>query len=420
MRQERGIFGNIDWPIMLLYLALVLIGWINIYASVYNDEHKNIFDISQRYGKQLIWIATAFFLAISILIIDGKFFGTFAYIIYGLLIFVLLILLVVGNKTAGAQSWFKIGDFKLQPAEFAKFATNLALAAYLSRTDIKFEDFKTKVISFGIILIPMGLVLLQNDTGSALVFFSFIFVLYMEGLSGNILILGVVMAVLFLTTLFFEDIRIVWAILSTIALILYFLFRRIKKFWIKIAIGLAVALVFTFSVNFLFSRVLESHQKDRINVLLGKRVDPKGVGYNVNQSKIAIGSGGFSGKGFLQGTQTKYDFVPEQSTDFIFCTIGEEWGFLGSSFVIALFLALLLRIMVVADRQRSQLSRIYGYGVAFVLFCHVTVNIGMTVGVLPVIGIPLPFMSYGGSSLWAFTIMLFVFVRMDSYRLMHL
>jgi rod shape determining protein RodA len=416
MRNQGGILQNIDRWLVIIFVLLVGMGWLSIYAAVYNDEHQSILDLTQNYGKQAIWIGGAFLIALSILIIDGKFFAAFSYPIYILFILLLMVVLVVARDVKGAVSWIDIGSFKLQPSEFAKFATNMALAKFLSTLDIKMKDLKTKIVSLLIISLPAGLILLQNDTGSAMVYAAFIFVLYREGLSGNILIFGFLAAVLFVLTLLVSK-TILFIVIAGIALIFYLFVRKKRQNIMIIAAGALVASAIVFSVDYAINHVLQEHQRTRINVLLGKEIDPKGAGYNVNQSKIAIGSGGFLGKGFLQGTQTKFDFVPEQSTDFIFCTVGEEWGFLGSFLVIGLFMLLLWRIIYVAERQRSQYSRIYGYGVACILFFHLMVNIGMTVGLAPVIGIPLPFFSYGGSSLWSFTILLFVFIKLDAYRL---
>jgi len=416
MRDQKGILQHIDWVMVGLYLVLVLIGWFNIYAAVYNEEHQSIFDMTQNYGKQTIWIAGAIFIALMILVIDGKFYAAFSYPIYGLMILLLLSTFAFSRDVKGSYGWIDIGSFKLQPAEFAKFATNMALAKYLSVLDIRMKDLKTKVISLMIIGLPAAIVLLQNDTGSALVFGSFFFLLYREGLSGNILLMGLLIAALFVLTLLVKKFVLIGIIVG-IGLLLFFLVRRNRKNIVVLVTGVLIASSIVFSVDYVYNHVLQLHQRTRIDVLLGKQTDLKGAGYNVNQSKIAIGSGGFLGKGFLQGTQTKYDFVPEQSTDFIFCTVGEEWGFVGSFLVIGLFMCLLTRIVFVAERQRSQYSRIYGYGVACILFIHLLINIGMTVGLAPVIGIPLPFFSYGGSSLWSFTILLFVFIRLDAYRL---
>ncbi len=420
MRRQESIFAGIDWITVILYLVLVLIGWVNIYAAVYNEEHQSILDTTQRYGKQLIWISLSLFVAFIIMIIDGKFYSTFAIPIYVMLILLLVIVLVTARDVSGARSWIDIGSFKLQPSEFAKSTTALALSYYLSTLNIRMEDLSTKLIAAGILIIPAALILLQNDTGSALVFGSFALVLYREGLSGNFLLFGLAMVVLFIFSLLFTPLIMLY-ILGSVG-ILVFLFQRKKtlKLVFTIGAGLIVLMGFVYSVDYLFNEVLEPHQQVRIDVLLGKKDDLKGAGYNVNQSKIAIGSGGFAGKGFLKGTQTKYDFVPEQTTDFIFCTVGEEWGFLGAFLVIALFSALILRVVFVSERQKSSFARIYGYCVASILLFHFIINVGMTIGLMPVIGIPLPFFSYGGSSLLGFTILLFIFVKLDGYRLQQL
>ncbi len=415
MREQGGIFKNLDPLLVSLYLIMVIMGWLNIYASVYNEEHQSIFDFSQKYGKQLLWIGTAFLLAIIILILDGNFYAAFSYPIYGISIVSLILVLFIGKEISGSKSWFRIGDFGIQPAEFAKFATNMALAKFLSNINIKMTDFRTKLISAMLIILPILLILVENETGCALVFFSFVLVLYREGLSGNILLLGSAAAILFVLALLISKFILI-GIIAGIALLLLFVVRRNRQNISVIVAALVFASATIYSVDYAFNH-LEPHQKKRINVFLGKETDMKKAGYNVNQSLIAIGSGGFTGKGYLNGTQTKYDFVPEQSTDFIFCTVGEEWGFVGSFVVICLFIILLLRIVFIAERQRSPYTRIYGYGVASILFFHLLVNIGMTIGLAPVIGIPLPFFSYGGSSLWAFTVLLFIFIKMDAYRL---
>lgn len=405
-----------DWFTVVLYLILVLLGWLNIYAAVYNEDHKSILDVTQNYGKQLIWIITAMVLAIMVMITDGKFFETFSFIIYASILLLLISVLVAGTTVSGSKSWFEIGSFRLQPAEFAKFATCMALAKLLSTPGLNLRDNKTKMIAASLIIIPVGLILLQNDTGSALVYSSFIFVLYREGLSQNVLILGFLAAVLFVFALMVSKIVLI-SIIAIIALLFMITQRRNKKGLVIIFLFALVACALVFSVDYVYQEILQPHQKKRIDVLLGKETDLKGAGYNLNQSLIAIGSGGILGKGFLQGTQTKYDFVPEQSTDFIFCTVGEEWGFLGTSVVIILFVVLFMRILFIAERQKSNYTRIYAYGVASILFFHFMVNIGMTIGLAPVIGIPLPFFSYGGSSLWSFTILLFVLIKLDAYRM---
>jgi rod shape determining protein RodA len=414
--RERNIYGKIDWITVWLYIILVLMGWVSVYSSVYDETHSSILDISQRYGKQMIWIIAGGVLAFVIMLMDAKVYNAFAYIIYGLSILVLLTVLGIGTTISGSKSWFQVGGFAIQPAEFAKFATCLALARYLSSYATDINVLRTKLISTILIFTPAILILLQNDTGSAVVYIALILVLYREGLSGYFLISGVIIVVLFIMTLLINQ-HMMAVLLTILAVLLYYFNRMLRrKWWIIIMMWLAsVAVVYT--VDYAFDNLLEDHQKTRINVLLDKESDPKGAGYNVNQSKIAIGSGGLIGKGFLQGTQTKYNFVPEQSTDFIFCTVGEEWGFAGSSVVIALFVYLLYRLVKMAERQRSDFSRIYGYGVVSILFFHFLVNIGMTIGLVPVIGIPLPFFSYGGSSLWAFTVLLFIFIKLDANRL---
>ena len=417
---RNQIIGRIDWLTVLIYLALVLIGWFSIFSAKYNELHPSIFDFSMEYGKQLIWIGAALLFGFIILLIDAKFFNAFSLWIYILVLFTLVMVLAYGKVTKGATSWIEFGPIKFQPSEFAKMATALALAGYLDRLDVDLRKRKDQIICAAIILIPMALVLLQNDTGSALVFISFIFVLYREGLPGAgwIMIIGVVAALLFVFTLVWSQKGMFIILGVLLALTLLYLFINKKRDVIVPAVivfGMAFGMVF--SVDYAFNKVLQEHQRNRVLVLLGQLDDPKGVGYNVYQSKIAIGSGGFAGKGFLQGTQTKYDFVPEQHTDFIFCTIGEEGGFLGTAAVVLLYVALLLRIIVLAERQRSTFSRVYGYGIAGIFFVHVAINIGMTIGLMPVIGIPLPFLSYGGSSMLAFTIMLAIFVKQDANRL---
>ena len=414
------IIGRLDWMTVLIYLALVLIGWFSIFSAKYNELHPSIFDFSMEYGKQLVWIGAALFVGFIILLIDAKFFNAFSLWIYIIVLTSLVMVLVYGKATKGATSWIEFGPVKFQPSEFAKMATALALAGYLDRLDVDLRKRKDQLVSAALILIPMALVLLQNDTGSALVFVSFIFVLYREGMPGAgwLMVIGVVAALLFIFTLVWSQ-KVMFIILAALlALTLLFLFLNKKRDIIITAVLVfAIAFGMVFSVDYAFNKVLQEHQRNRVLVLLGQLDDPKGVGYNVYQSKIAIGSGGFGGKGFLQGTQTKYDFVPEQHTDFIFCTIGEEGGFLGTATVVLLYVALLVRLIVMAERQRSTFSRVYGYSIAGILFVHVAINIGMTIGLMPVIGIPLPFLSYGGSSMLAFTIMLAIFVKQDANRL---
>lgn len=416
MRNENRLLANIDRPLVILYLILVLLGWLNIYSAVFDEAHSSIFDLSQRYGKQMLWIALGLFIGILVLLVDAKFFVVFAFPIYGLINLLLIFVLLFGVTIAGSKSWFQIGGFALQPAEFAKFGAALALAALLNRRSADITKIKDQLIAGVIIAFPALLILAQNDTGSALVFMSFYFVLFREGMTGRLMILALILIILFLVTLYAGHWLVFGIILLAFVISVLLVKRNLSNIMSLIA-AVAVSVLFVLSVEYVFEKVLEPHQKNRIMVLLGKDVDLSGAGYNVNQSKIAIGSGGFFGKGYLSGTQTKYNFVPEQSTDFIFCTVGEEWGFLGSTVVIALFIGFLWRIIVVAERQRSPFARIYGYGIASIMFFHFAINVGMTIGLAPVIGIPLPYFSYGGSSLWAFTLMLFVFIRQDANRL---
>lgn len=428
-KDEHSIFYGIDRVIILTYVLLVFMGWLNIYAAVYNDEHQNIFDTSQKYGMQLVWIGSAFFIATFILIIDAGFYTVFAYFFYAFILLACIAVPYLGREVKGSRSWFRFGSFGIQPAEFMKFATNLALAKYLSNVNIevatsrrnRFSDlFKTyKNTIFAVIILGLPLLIikiLQDETGLAIVFIAFIVTLYREGLSVNFLIFGLLSALLFVLSLVIASQTLI-IILGIIAGLAFLFIKRSRKNIVIVSLVFAAASGVVLGTNYVYDH-LEVHQRTRIDVLLGRgTVNLKKEGYNVNQAKIAIGSGGFFGKGYLQGTQTKYDFVPEQDTDFIFCTVGEEWGFLGTSIVIMLELFLILRVIFMAERQRSPFSRIYGYGVASVLFFHLAINVGMTIGLMPVIGIPLPFFSYGGSSLWSFTILLFIFIKLDANRL---
>ncbi len=416
MRIRENFWKDVDWLTVFLYLTLVLYGWLSIYSASGSSEKNSVFDFSQRYGKQLLWIGMALFLAFIILLIDSKFFSSFAYIFYFLIILSLIGVLLFGKTVAGSRSWFQIGSLALQPAEFAKFVTALALAKYLSRSQNDMRLFKTKMVAAALIGFPALLILLQNDTGSALVYFAFILVLYREGLPGWILVVGLVLGALFTITIKFGEFYVAIGLMA-LAVLLFALFRGFRRQWKIWLTGLLFSLIFVSLVDYAFQHVLESHQRVRIKVMLGMKEDPHGAGYNVNQSKIAIGSGGLTGKGYLKGMLTRNHFVPEQSTDFIFCTVGEERGFLGSLVLILLFVGLLIRIIMLAERQRSPFSRIYGYGVAAILFFHFTVNLAMTIGLFPVVGIPLPFFSYGGSSLWSFTILLFIFIKQDANRM---
>ncbi|MFZ5431200.1 MAG: rod shape-determining protein RodA [Bacteroidota bacterium] len=471
MAQRNKLWANIDWITVTIALVMMLLGWVNIYAAVYNEEHQSILDISQRYGKQLLWIGAAVIMALFILVIDSSFYVFFSWPIYGLVLLSLVLVLIAGVEINGQKSWFILwGDLRLQPSEFAKFGTALALAKLTSSFNFKLSGIQSFLMVGAVIMAPLLLILIQPDTGSAIVFVVFLLVLYREGMSGAVLFFGLLTVILFLLSMLTENQVLLLLLFGGSILTHFILHQRIKISAIAAGIGSGVILLllgvnylagsmfdaeyvilagstvsmlgfaiyilrtrmkrsmvivgiffasvaFTYSVDFVFHDVLKSHQRDRINELLGIQSDPRGAGWNVNQSKIAIGSGGFSGKGFLNGTQTKYNFVPEQSTDFIFCTVGEEWGFMGSLVVVALFVFLFVRLIILAERQRSVYSRVYGYSVASILFFHFAVNVGMTIGLMPVIGIPLPFFSYGGSSLWAFTILLFVFLRLDASRL---
>ena len=416
MTTRNNIIGKIDWALLLMYIALVVIGVSTIYAAAYNENNPSLFDLSQHYGKQLLFAGVSIFLGLVIMLIDAKFFNAFAYVIYGLSILTLLYVLVAGSTIAGSKSWIQIGGFSFQPSEFAKFGTALAVAHYLGDINTDFSKLKTQMKAYAMVLSPMMLVLMQGDAGSALVFLVFILVFYREGMSGKILLIGLGTVVLFLLTLYFSKWYVLIGLAAVFAILMFFIERNKKNIWKLIAI-FSVAAVMVFSVDFFFYKVLKQHQRTRINIILGVEKDIYGVGYNLHQSKIAIGSGGFSGKGYMQGTMTKYNFVPEQHTDFIFCTIGEEFGFVGSFVLLSLYLSFLIRIIWLAERQRSSFSRIYGYAIASIIFFHLFVNIGMTIGLMPVIGIPLPFMSYGGTSLLMFSLMFFVFLKQDANRM---
>ncbi|CAM3634660.1 rod shape-determining protein RodA [Mucilaginibacter galii] len=418
MNNQRSFFFNVDWLTVLIYLALCTIGWFNIHAAVFDETHPSLIDLDTNYGKQFIFIISAVVLGSVILLLDSRFISGLAPVVYVTTVLLLMVVLVVGKNVGGNQAWIPLGSFRLQPSEFAKFSTCLLLARYLSGVNVRITEFKSFLMAAGIIALPMLLIMLQPDTGSTLVFCSLIFVLYREGLSPYFLIIAGLLIALFVLSLLFNQLYLI-GILIILSVAAAFLLRLRREGLVALAGGLIISIAFIFSVNFLYNNVLQPHQKSRIDELLGIKTDLRGAGYNVNQSKIAIGSGKLWGKGYLQGTQTKYAFVPAQSTDFIFCTVGEEWGFAGSIVVIGLFMFLLLRIIIMAERQRSPFSRVYGYGVASIIFFHVIINIGMTIGLVPVIGIPLPFISYGGSSLWSFTILLFILIKLDSNRLGH-
>lgn len=466
---RNKVINSLDWISILVYLLLVAIGWLNIYATTHNEEQAAFANFSKEYFKQLIWIGFSLVLMTSILFLDSKFFDAFAFVFYGISIASLILVLGIATEIKGARSWISIGSFSIQPAEFAKFATSLALAKVLSRHGFNITRLKDLLMAASVFMLPAVLVLAQNDAGSAMVYVIFSLVLFREGMSGNYLIAGLLAALYFIFAIIFSELAVyigvlvlmlsyllikkdyiialitasafalqtgIWWLLNQTGWLTFsfstsvmlfavllggylLLLALVKQAMQYFGIGLFVILsfVYTFSTTTIFNDVLGAHQQTRILVVLGLKSDPLGAEYNVTQSKIAIGAGGITGKGFLKGTQTTFDFVPEQSTDFIFSTVGEEWGFLGTFTVIVLFLFLMIRLLFLAERQRSKFSRIYGYCVASIFFFHFAINIGMAIGILPVIGIPLPFFSYGGSSLWAFTILLFIFIRLDASRM---
>lgn len=418
-RHEK-VSKHLDWLTVLIFACCLIMGWLNIFAAVYDAEaNQSIFDFSLNSGKQLVWIGSTVILIIMIMVIDYKFYEAFAYILYGVIIIALLGVLALARDVNGAHSWFEIGPIRVQPSEFAKFATALALAKYLGRIGVKFDQLKTQITCAVIIGVPAILILLQNDTGSTLVFSAFVLVLYREGLSPWILILGVFGIFVFILTLIVPNTTLIISIAvigAVIALYIYFTRKSIMQIGLTAA-GTALMIGVVFGVNYFVNNILQLHQQNRLKALVDPESDFHGFGWNVIQSKIAIGSGGLLGKGFLDGTQTKFNFVPEQSTDFIFCTIGEEHGWVGAFIVIALFIALFCRLVYLAERQKDRFVRIYGYSVASIMFFHFVVNVGMTIGLMPVIGIPLPFFSYGGSSLWSFTILLFIFLKLDAHRI---
>ena len=469
MRRRSNLAANVDWLTIFLWLMLVVFGWMNVYSANFMSGDGTIVDFSQRYGKQMIWVGFSILMIVIIFILDAKFFSFFAYALYGIILILLISLFIFGKEINGARSWFVLGSFQFQPSEFAKPFTALALARLVSSYGFSLRKFRHLVAAFSVIFLPAVLIMLQPDLGSTMVYFAFLFVLYREGFSQNTMILGASLVLLFILTLLIDKsliILAVWVVsLSLFAMLIgmrtvflgmilpglalfgsiyalnHFLdlelsvynitvfsfigitllkiiltVRARKPEMYKVLAGMVIAVVFVISVDYAMNNILKEHQRQRILVTLGVENDPQGVGYNLNQSKIAIGSGGFSGKGFLNGTQTKLQFVPEQSTDFIFCTVGEEWGFVGTSIVVVLFIIRIIKLILLAERQRSHFSRVFGYGLVAVIFIHFLVNIGMTIGLLPVIGIPLPFFSYGGSSLMAFTLFLFIFLKLDSNR----
>ncbi|HEY9534003.1 MAG TPA: rod shape-determining protein RodA [Mucilaginibacter sp.] len=416
--QQRGFFFNVDWLTVIIYLALCTIGVLCIHSAVYDPKNPNFVDLDTNYGKQFVFVIVGIVMGVFILLLESRLLSALAPAIYVVTTLLLILVLVVGRNVGGNQAWISLpGGFRLQPSEFAKFATCLLLARYLSGTNVKITELKSFAVAVAIIFLPMVLILLQPDAGSTLVFSSLLFVLYREGLSPYFLILEGLFIALFVITIKVGNLPIIIGGIIALAIAIMLLFRRNRKLILTLITGAGILIAFVLSVQFLYTKVLQPHQKVRIDIVLGITKDPRGKGYNVNQSKIAIGSGKLWGKGYMHGTQTKYSFVPEQSTDFIFCTVGEEFGFAGSVVVLGLYLLLVLRIIYIAERQRSPFSRIYGYGVASIIFFHVVINIGMTIGIVPSIGIPLPLISYGGSSLLSFTIMLFILIKLDSNRM---
>lgn len=405
-----------DWVTAALYATIVFIGWLNIYAVTYDQSTDlSIFSLQINSGRQLLFIAGGIIIIMAILIIDMRFYETFAYVLYGFIMFLLILVPIIGKEVGGNKAWLGIGSFGVQPSEFAKFATALAVAKFMGSVGFKMDQLRNQVILFIMIGIPMILILLQKDTGTALVFTVFTLVFFREGMSPLLIIMGVIAAIIFILTLLVNE----YYLFGSIAILLMSAIILGKKKWKRIAYLCAAAVLVCsviVSVDYVVNNVLKPHQQNRVKALINPDADPLGFGWNVTQSKIAIGSGGFTGKGFLKGTQTKFDFVPEQSTDFIFCTIGEEHGWLGSLFTMGLFVGLMLRVIFLAERQKNRFARVYGYSVACIFFFHFAVNIGMTIGLFPVIGIPLPFFSYGGSGLWGFTILLFILLKLDIHR----
>ncbi|MEQ8554231.1 MAG: rod shape-determining protein RodA [Cyclobacteriaceae bacterium] len=416
MRNDH-IINKIDWLVVAIYLVLVFFGWLNIYAADYDpDLNQGILNFSLSSGKQLIWIGTSLVLVTLIMTLDFRFYDSFAYVIFGVFIFFLIAVLIFGQEVAGSRSWFQLGAFKFQPSEFTKFAAALALAKFLSKSTRKSSDLKAQATGFLFFMVPLVLIILQGDLGTAMVFGSLMIVMFREGMHPLILILGFGIAVLFLLTLLVsQSVLLIGAIIITI-LAIGLVAKSPSKIIIVVISGL-LSIGFIKSVDFILTDVLKPHQQQRVMQLLNPNRDPLGAGWQVTQSKIAIGSGGLTGKGYLQGTQTKFNFVPDQTTDNIFCTVGEEQGWIGSFVLLALFTGLFLRLIYLAERQKSAFARIYGYGVVSILFFHFAFNIAMTIGLFPVIGIPLPFFSYGGSSLWTFTILLFIFLKLDAHRM---
>ncbi len=418
--QRNSIFSGVDFTLVFLYLVLVVFGWMNIYAASLSETHNEILDFSTKYGKQLIWIGLSFVIISTILLIDTKTYEKFASIVYGVSLLSLALLFLFGKKINGATSWYGFGSFSLQPSEFAKFATVLAVSKLLNDRQYDLKKLSNQLKALFVVFLPAILISLQPDPGSGLVYTAFFFVLYREGLPIYYIAVGIASIVLFILTLAFgfQSILLVsyLCILVFIAYIKWIRKISLKFQWGKIFSLFVVIGLFIFSVDYVYNHIFEQRHRDRFNILLGKNTDTRGVGYNTNQSVLTIKSGGFSGKGYLEGDRTQGDFVPEQHTDYIFSTVGEEWGFIGTSLVVIIFSLFVLRIIQMAERQKTTFSRVYGYGIASIFFFHYLINIGMVIGLFPTIGIPLPFFSYGGSGLWGFTILLFIFIKLDSNK----
>jgi len=417
MNRGEDIAGKLDWIAVLLYVLMVVMGWLNIFAAVYDESVKQtIWDLSLNSGRQLIFIGASFVIIIIIVVIDMRFYETFAYLFYGIILIALILVPIIGKEVGGNKAWIGIGSFSLQPSEFAKFITAMTIAKFIGSVGFRMDNFRSQAILFAIIVIPTGLILLQKDFGTAIVFASFLLVFYREGMSPFLLIVGISMVIIAILTLIVDNHWYLYGIIVLIFAIIIFFGKRTVKRIVALGAGALLIILTIEGFDYVINNVLPVRHKMRLEALVDPNSDPMGINWNVTQSKIAIGSGGFAGKGFLEGTQTKFDFVPAQSTDFIFCTIGEEHGWIGSFIVIAIFIAFLLRLIFIAERQKSRFARAYGYSVASIFFFHFAVNIGMTIGLFPVIGIPLPFFSYGGSSLWGFTILLFVLLKLDAHR----
>jgi len=415
---NKNIIYRLDWTLILIYLLLLIFGVVNVYSATFTETSGGLFDLTQAIGKQLLFIIFSFFIGIIILTVDSKFFEQFATLAYSISIVLLLGLFIFGKTVSGATSWYNVGGISFQPSELAKVTTALIIASLLSKFQSDLKTWRTILKIGTFILLPFILIILQPDPGSALVFGAFFFPLFREGLNYAYLVIFLTVFTLFFVTLSFPF----GIVIGIITMLIFLLFFIIKKIYPKVKIFpflilLIVSIGFSYSVNYIFENIFEQRHRDRINLVLGKEVDSQGVGYNINQSKIAIGSGGLKGKGFLEGTQTKGDFVPEQHTDYIFSTIGEEWGFLGSFFLIFLFCILIFRVIFQAEKQTNIFRRIFSYGIAGLIFTHFFINIGMSLGIVPTIGIPLPFISYGGSSVLAFSIMIFMHLNFDANRL---